>query len=116
MVEIKGGETMNKKAIFEYCGWCNHKWEEGKSGCAKCGLSFYTFSHERPLHHLDSNDMTAAMNKMVEKGEWSEFFAYISFPYLREFDDESKNIHWLMQPKNFFKLMSEALEKGVIGK
>ncbi|OPY83176.1 MAG: hypothetical protein A4E71_02931 [Smithella sp. PtaU1.Bin162] len=63
---------------------------------------------------FDGNLMTAAMNKMVERGEWAEFYAYISFPYLRKFEDESKNIHWLFQPARFFDLMSEALEKGIL--
>ena len=80
---------MNKKAIFEYCG-----------------CEFTKF---------DSNDMIFARDKIVQNDDWLAFFEWVyqkEEPPLRV----SYFITWLMQPDRFFDLMSEALEKGVIGK
>lgn len=88
---------MNRKAISEYC-------------------EFGYLDVNPPIfsHPLDSNDMTAAMNKMVEKVDWEKFFWFV-------YEDCGHSqppifVHRIMQPSRFFELLSEAIEKGVIGK
>lgn len=87
----------DKKLIFEYMGW---------NFIDKC--------------RLDGNDMVEAMNKMVEKGEWDGFsyFAYHDKGDWKQYDKNTRKVFipWLLQPNRFFELLSEALEKGVIGK
>jgi hypothetical protein len=95
---------MNKKAIFEYCGWCN--------SCVDDGCKEYDLCEE---HWFDGNDTTDAMHKMNEKGDWGKFYYYAY--ELNRLDlrlHQSEFTFRLMQPARFFELMSEALEKGVI--
>lgn len=97
-----------RRLVFEYCGW-------------KEPLAFdrpYTFSIER--HRLDSNDMTSAMNLMVEKGDWEKFVNYSCYLSNRDwmnlkpdskFNFKPEYIWWLMQPGRFFQLFGEWLEQ-----
>jgi hypothetical protein len=106
---------MNKKLIFEYL--VSHFRNKYKLSISDKQVVKYM---KLFTYVFDSNDMTAAMNTMVERGEWATgFIGYVS--HIAYGDGNLRwniidVIPWLMQPKNFFKLMSEALEKGVIGK
>lgn len=89
-----------------------------------CPLRGYDWKLLNEDHSLHSNDMTFAMNKMNEKGDWEKFVYHIQVNKDEERcnDLQKENvfledfIFWLMQPSRFFELMSEALEKGVIEK
>jgi len=100
----------DKKLVFEYMGWCQHKYAAsgklwGTGICIRC---------KDPLpkeHPLDGNDMVTAMNKIVEKQEWDKF-AYlvkINLPYEVSFIEDI--IYWIMQPARFFELMSSWLKE-----
>jgi hypothetical protein len=100
---------MNKKAIFDYCGW------EMDKGLGYPDSETGEWKYLEQKYTIDSNDMVLAMNKMVENDDWLTFIEWVyqkEEPPLRV----SYFITWLMQPNRFFELMSEALEKGVIGK
>lgn len=103
---------MNKQLIFEYMEWrfnCPYLLEIqwcNSGDCSKC----------ENRHHLDGNDMVAAMNKMVEKGEWEDFDSFLFKAVIRK-QLHSKNfkssdfIPWLFQPPRFFELISDWLER-----
>lgn len=103
---------MNKELILTYIYGKDYRFK-GLPGDKKGNYLF------------DGNLMTAAMNKMVEKGEWEIFVnysCYLSNRHWIHLKPDSKfyfmpeYIWWLMQPDRFFELMSETLKKGVIGK
>jgi len=93
---------VNYPLVFEYMEWCIIE---------NCTFNGTLLANTKDKI-LDGNDMIAAMNKMVEKEDWAGFFTYISFPYLHEFNDENKNIHWLMQPDRFFDLMEAWIKEN----
>lgn len=73
------------------------------------------------LHHyekipLDGNLMVQAINTMRENQHEDDFEQYVSKAYLRDDNADKENyIVWLFgSPANFFKLMQEALDKGII--
>ena len=67
---------------------------------------------------LDANDMITAMNTMVIKKHWIEFYEF-AFDYwmlhIRKDQDtnDGEGIVWLMQPNIFFDLMGKFLSQGV---
>lgn len=106
---------MNKKLIFEYL--VSHFRNKYKLSISDKQVVKYM---KLFTYVFDSNDMTAAMNTMVENGEWVRFYDFADNEYLkiwnRIVDYEPSFVVNLMQPSRFFELMSEALEKEVIGK
>lgn len=105
----------DKKLVFEYMGWCQHKYAAsgklwGTGICIRC---------KDPLpreHTLDGNDMVAAMNKMVEKGDWKDFDSYSCRVFVNDnsikFNLKKETwISWLMQPTRFFELMASWLKE-----
>jgi hypothetical protein len=105
----------DKKLVLEYCEFkqpCNGDCEEDciteddKHTCRIC--RFY--------HPLDGNDMVAAMNKMVEKGDWKDFDSYSCRVFVNDnsikFNLKKETwTSWLMQPTRFFELMSSWLKE-----
>ena len=81
--------------VEEYCIT-----EDDKHTCRICG--FY--------HPLDGNDMVEAMNKMVGKGDWTDFFQDCWNIYVYT-DADANYIHWLMQPARFFELMASWMKE-----
>ena len=82
--------------------------------CNYIGIPYFESS-------FTGNDMVAAKNVMVEKGEWKGFIIYcsnLSSGVVRiGYVEISAHtfIAGLMQPTNFFELMGRALEEEVIG-
>lgn len=115
---------MNKELIFKYCGWLNKSCmcsADMFDHCAfdgNCPLRGYDWKLLNEDYPLDSNDMIAAKDKMVEKGDWIEFYDFADTEYLKLWNHclpyEPSFTAWLFHPNRFFELMSEALEKGVI--
>jgi hypothetical protein len=106
----------DKKRIFKYMKeWkqpCDGEAEEycitedDKHTCRIC--EFY--------HPLDGNNMVAAMNKMVEKGDWKDFDSYSCRVFVNDnsikFNLKKETwTSWLMQPARFFELMAAWLKK-----
>jgi hypothetical protein len=61
-------------------------------------------------------DMVAAMNKMVEKGDWKDFDSYSCRVFVNDnsikFNLKKETwTSWLMQPTRFFELMSSWLKE-----
>jgi hypothetical protein len=82
------------------------------------GWTACDFEGEQP-HELDGNDMVSAINKMEEKKHPSSLTDYDRFESysFKKWDSgkrEQSFTPWLCA--NFFNLMSEALEKKIIGK
>jgi hypothetical protein len=105
--------------IFEYMGWCKHKFDYSDvPKCEYCGkyMMQVRMGLERENHPLDGNDMVAAINTMRENQHEDDFEQYVSKAYLRDDNADKENyIVWLFgSPANFFKLMQEALDKGII--
>ena len=89
----------DKARIFEYMDWIEP-------------LAFdrpYTFSKER--HRLDGNDIISAMNKIVEREEWGNFYAFASNALCEADQEDIFSLpRRLMQPERFFDLMGKWLE------
>lgn len=90
----------DKKRIFGYMGWL-------RSIHNIPGMAWEIYDRRHPL---DGNDMVAAMNKMVEKGDWTDFFQDCWNIYVYT-DADANYIHWLMQPTRFFELMASWLKE-----
>jgi hypothetical protein len=104
--------------IFEYMGIHEHQWSnsahwsDDSVHCLKCGI-FYNDHETVPK---DGNFMVSAINKMRENQHEDDFEQYVSKAYLRDDNADKENyIVWLFgSPENFFRLMQEALDKGII--
>ena len=61
-------------------------------------------------HPLDLNDASLCVEKMVEKGDWSDFISYIlSNKHFNHTIVQSYMIAWLFNPDNFFSAMASWL-------
>jgi hypothetical protein len=75
--------------------------------CEEC-----RFQREVPR---DGNLMVSAINKMRERGDWERFENYAYWTVHDNIDADLTFSVWLFgDPANFFKLMQEALDKGII--
>ena len=128
------------KNVFEYMGWdysvedkCRHEKYNGLCPlekhstsavhvCKDCCYCFYTYKTDRKF---DGNDMVLASNKMRERGDFNEFVSFFRWksnmnePYKKGttyYYDADYISFMIGDPANFFRLMEEALKKGVIGK
>ena len=111
------GKAMNdemRKALTEYLGECWHQMERIHPGgifkrCYKClkpeseGITNRTFT--------TWEDLGALKNKLVEKGDWRDFFGFA-----RNSWDEANVNNWLMVPARFCELVGEWLGKQEGGK
>jgi hypothetical protein len=110
--------------IFEYMGWCKHKFDySGVPKCEYCGkyMMQVRMGLERENHPLDGNDMVAAINTMRERGDWKAFDDFLFKDTVRR-KVEVKGIQYheisadiFGSPETFFCLMQEALDKHIIG-
>jgi hypothetical protein len=108
--------------IFEYMGWCKHKFDYSDvPKCEYCGkyMMQVRMGLERENHPLDGNDMVAAINKMessVDEDGVSNLVDFENYAVNQIDRNETYYTVWLFgAPKNFFKLMQEALDKHIIG-
>jgi len=93
----------DKKRIYRYCEYN----EYGFKGNNSTGYVKFNF---------DGNDMVAAMNQIVEKGDWKDFDSYSCRVFVNDnsikFDLSRETwTSWLMQPARFFELMAKWLEE-----
>ena len=96
------------------CDSCKSRKNKGKGDCLDFNIDKYPLITKYmgwEIHtSLDANDMVAAMNKMVGKGDWTDFFQDCWNIYVYT-DADANYIHWLMQPARFFELMSSWLKE-----
>ncbi len=90
---------MNKKLIFEYCGW---KIDYEEQPHAKYG----TIS-PNALHPLDGNDILEAVRIIESKGDEYRFYDFAQDVWLSNMIGKSLFLYLL---QNFFELMSQWLE------
>jgi hypothetical protein len=107
--------------IFEYMGWCKHKFDYSDvPKCEYCGkyMMQVRMGLERENHPLDGNDMVAAINKMessVDEDGVSNLVDFENYAVKQIDRNETYYIVWLFgSPSTFFRLMQEALDKGII--
>lgn len=103
----------DKKLVFEYMGWC----PKTRNFCnGKARATFCPTLDDCHQHPLDGIDMVAAMNKMVERGDWKDFDSYSCRVFVNDnsikFDLSRETwTSWLMQPARFFELMLSWLKE-----
>jgi len=116
-----------RKALTEYLDECWHEFKElnylpilgantHDHKCTKCVFIFsYNFVFNKGRGHRTFTtweDLGALKNKLVEKGDWRDFFGFA-----RNSWDEANVNNWLMVPARFCELCSQFLEeRGKNGK
>jgi hypothetical protein len=99
------------KKVFRYMGWCQHNFDRFH----KCKVCNKMANHSTlKIHCLDGNDMVLAINKMVEKKDWKEFYLWTIGKDNQQNEETSIGSYevWLFgNPDNFFKLMEEWLNE-----
>lgn len=98
--------------VFEYMSWkmvcmgnitdyCKIEDESLKVSLCNQRCEFY--------HPLDGNDMVLAINKMQEKGDFSDFDYYVFYNKYKGADYCAYTAWLFGSPSNFFNLMEEWL-------
>jgi len=110
----------DKQLIAEYMGWITEpywwcvKCDEEKAWhhvtndgrCTECSCAVIV----KGEYNFDLNDAGLCVEKMVEKGDWSDFISYIlSNKHFNHTIVQSYMIAWLFNPDNFFSAMASWL-------
>jgi hypothetical protein len=115
-----------RKRLTEYLGECWHTHKgvtmsrnHGPSlqKCSKCSDEVTPYDFGDPNRTFtDARDMDALRRRLVEKGEWQNFFHYTQSDYRRGLNltwhqfNESEFTNLLMQADKFCSLVGEWLE------
>lgn len=92
----------DKQMVAEYMGWVYHETDDKKW--------WNIIGKDGATHLLDLNDAGLCVKKMVENGDWIEFYQCLEDTWflhhrLTQYDDYYFG-QWIFNPDNFFSAMA----------
>lgn len=107
----------DRKLLTKYLGECWHEYNGTSWVCQNCFKAHTPKDVNRTFDNWP--DFGALKDKIVERGEWKEFWAFCYHAYCNE--SQLKNIdnhfpRWVINKDHFPSLVVEAIRARVIGR